>query len=85
MSLEDIELDNVNRIERVLIEKFGKLSNQLNRSIELITTNLKIYEMDKAMLNRINEAMYEASNETDIKAIEINVKHLADTLWDQEV
>lgn len=85
MSLEDIELENLDRIERLLIEKHGKLSNQLTRSIESIRSNLKLYEFDEALLNRINDVMYKATQEEDAKAVELSVKHLADTLWDQEV
>ena len=84
MSLEDIELENVDRIERLLIEKFGKLTSQLTRSIELIRNNLKVYEFDEPLLNRINDVMYKASLSENIKTVEVDIKHLADTLWDQE-
>jgi hypothetical protein len=83
LSLEEIERDNLDRIERLLIDKHGQLSGQLTRSIELIRHNLTKYEIGETILDRINDSMYEVSLLEDIKVAEEEVKHLADTLWDQ--
>lgn len=85
MSLEDIELENVDRIHRLLIRKHDELSNQLVKNIETIKGNLKSFEIDKRLLDRVNEVMYNASLEDDIKVVEANVKYLVDTFWDQGV
>lgn len=83
MSLEDIELENVDRIERLLIQKHGELSNQLMKNIETIKSNLKSFEIDKKLLDRINDVMYNASLTENIEEVEASVRHLAVTFWDQ--
>lgn len=82
MSLEDIELENLNRIERLLIEKHGKLSKRLTRSIGIMREFLEIYEIDESTLDRVNDEMYKASKMDDVKEVEDAVKNLADTFWD---
>lgn len=82
MNIEDIELENVERIERQLIEKHGTLSASLTNSIKTIKTNLKLYSIDEELLNRVNEEMYEAGQEEDIKDVETKIKHLSSTFWD---
>ncbi|MGG0667832.1 hypothetical protein ABE073_04800 [Lederbergia citrisecunda] len=82
MSLEDIELENVERIERLLISKHGNLSAQLVRSINNIKNNLRLYEVDKASLDIVNDVMYRASITDDVKEAEANIKQLSDTFWD---
>lgn len=82
MNLEDIELENVERIERLLLNKHGNLSAQLVRSINSIKSNLRIYEVDKQTLDIVNDVMYKASITDDAKEAETNIKQLADTFWD---
>lgn len=85
MALEDIEIDNIERIERLLENKHGKLSSGLSRSIETLRIELKEYEFDEKLLDRINNVMYAASMSDDIKEIEDSIKHLVSTLWRQEI
>ena len=82
MGGEDLELENVERIERLLIEKHGELSPSLANSIQSIKTNLKLYLVDDALLNRINEDMYQASLLDDIKEAEEIIKNLSSTFWE---
>lgn len=82
MNIEDIELENVERIERQLIEKYGALGASLTNSIKTIKTNLKLYSIDEELLNRVNEEMYEAGQQEDIKDVETKIKHLSSTFWD---
>mgnify|MGYP003527648792 FL=1 len=82
MNIEDIELENVERIERQLIEKFAALPKALSNNIETIKTNLKLYSIDADLVNRVNEEMYNASKLEDIKDIESVVRELTQTFWD---
>ena len=79
---EDIELDNVERIERMLTQKFGSLSTSLSNNIGNIKHNLKTYLIDDTLLEKINEAMYKASNLDDIKQVEHEIRTLSQTFWD---
>lgn len=79
---EDIELDNVERIERMLTQKFGSLSASLTNNIGNIKHNLKTYLIDDILLERINEAMYKTSNLDDIKQVENEIRTLTQTFWD---
>lgn len=82
MNIEDIELENVERIERQLIEKFAALPKALSNNIETIKTNLKLYSIDADLVNRVNEEMYNASKLEDIKDIESVVREFTQTFWD---
>lgn len=82
MSLEDIELENVERIERIMTQKHGELSAQLVRSINNIKNNLKLYEVGNSTLDMINNIMHEASEMDNIKQSESVIKKLSDTFWD---
>lgn len=82
MGLEDIELENVERIERLLVNQHGSLTTQLTRSINNIKNNLRLYEVGKETLDEINGIMYAASLEEDLKVVEMNIKQLSDTFWD---
>lgn len=82
MNIEDIELENVQRIERQLNEKYVALPTSLNNSIGTIKTNLKLYSIDAELVNRVNEEMYKASQLEDLKEVETIIKHLAQTFWD---
>ncbi len=77
-----MELENVERIERQLIQKHGQLSASLTNSFTSIKENLRLYLIDDVLLNRINEEMYAASLLEDIKEVEIKVKQLSSTFWD---
>ena len=77
-----MELENVERIERLLVEKHGNLSASLMNSLNSIKTNLKLYLIDDILLNRINEDMYRASLVDDIKEVENIIKHLNSTFWE---
>ena len=79
---EDLELENVERIERQLIQNFGELSASLTSSIKTIKDNLQKYLIMEAHLNRINEEMYLAGQLEDIKEAEAMIKHLAQTFWE---
>lgn len=82
MNIEDIELENVERIERQLNEKFTSLPLSLNNSISIIKTNLKLYSIDAELVNRVNEEMYQSSQLEDLKEVEKIIKNLAQTFWD---
>ena len=82
MGGEDVELDNVERIERLLIGKYGTLSTSLTNNINTIKTNLRLYLIDKELLDRINEEMYTATLKEDIKEVEEIIKHLTQTFWE---
>ena len=82
MNIEDIELENVERIERQLIEKFAALPKALSNNIETIKTNLKLYSIDADLVNRVNEEMYNASKLEDIKDVESVVREFTQTFWD---
>ena len=79
---EDQELENVERIERLLIEKHGVLSSSLSSSLNSIKTNLKLYLIDDILLNRINEDMYTASLLDEVKEVESIIKNLSHTFWE---
>lgn len=79
---EDIELENVERIERLLIQKHGELSASLSNNIKTIKTNLHLYLIDDVLLNRINEEMYAASLLEDIKEVDAIIRDLTQTFWD---
>lgn len=82
MNIEDIELENVERIERQLIERFAVLPKALSNNIETIKTNLRLYSIDADLVNRVNEEMYNASKLEDIKEVESVVRELTQTFWD---
>lgn len=82
MNIEDIELENVERIERQLIEKFAALPKALSNNLETIKTNLRLYTIDADLINRVNEEMYNASKLEDIKEVESVVRELTQTFWD---
>lgn len=79
---EDLELENVERIERLLVDKHGTLSVSLTNNINTIKTNLRLYLIDDGLLNRINEEMYKASQLDDIKEVESIIRQLTQTFWD---
>lgn len=79
---EDIELENVERIERQLLQNFGELSASVIASINTIKDNLQKYLIMEDHLNRINEEMYLAGQKEDIKEVEAIIKHLSQTFWD---
>lgn len=79
---EDIELDNVERIEQLLIQRHGELSASLTNCINTIKKNLRKYLIDEELLNRINEEMYRANQLADIKEVESVIKHLTQTFWE---
>lgn len=82
MNIEDIELENVERIERQLIERFGALPKALSNNIETIKTNLKLYSIDADLVNRVNEETYNASKMDDLKEVEAAIKELVQTFWE---
>lgn len=78
-----MELDNLERYERVLAEKYGKLSNSLETSISKMKKELELYEIGEELLSRIGHEMYDIIKLDNVKEVEQQVKHLADTFWDQ--
>lgn len=83
MSMEDLEAENVDRIERLLIEKHGKLSAGLTNNIHRIRQELLQFEIDEILLQRVADVMYEASLVNDIKNVEESIKYLSDTFYHQ--
>lgn len=79
---EDLELDNVIRIEGILIREHKSLPTSLTNNINTIKTNLKLYLIDDVLLNRINEEMYKASQLKDLKEVETVVRELTQTFWE---
>lgn len=79
---EDLELDNVIRIEEILIREHKLLPASLTNNINTIKNNLKLYLIDDVLLNRINEEMYKASQLKDLKEVEIVIRELTQTFWD---
>ena len=79
---EDLELDNVIRIEQILIRKHNSLPTSLINNINTIKTNLKLYLIDDVLLNRINEEMYKVSLLEDVKEVETVIRELTQTFWD---
>lgn len=82
-SAEDLEIENLDRYERVLADKHGQLSSSLAGNINRIREDLLTYEIDEKLLARVSDVMYEASEMDDIKSIEYTVKYLVDTFWNQ--
>lgn len=79
---EDLELDNVIRIEEILIREHKSLPTSLTNNINTIKNNLKLYLIDDILLNRINEEMYKASQLKDLKEVETVIRELTQTFWD---
>lgn len=79
---EDLELDNVIRIEEILIREHKTLPTSLTNNINTIKNNLKLYLIDDVLLNRINEEMYKASQLKDLKEVEIVIRELTQTFWE---
>lgn len=79
---EDLELDNVIRIEGILIREHKSLPTSLINNINTIKNNLKLYLIDDVLLNRINEEMYKASQLKDLKEVETVIRELTQTFWD---
>lgn len=79
---EDLELDNVIRIEGILIREHKLLPASLTNNINTIKNNLKLYLIDDILLNRINEEMYKASQLKDLKEVETVIRELAQTFWE---
>lgn len=79
---EDLELDNVIRIEEILIREHKSLPTSLTNNINTIKTNLKMYLIDDVLLNRINEEMYKASQLKDLKEVETVIRELTQTFWE---
>ena len=79
---EDLELDNVIRIEEILIREHKLLPVSLTNNINTIKNNLKLYLIDDVLLNRINEEMYKASQLKDLKEVETVIRELTQTFWD---
>lgn len=83
MSGEDLELENVDRAERLLMNKHGELSTTLVNSFKKIRVNLVEQVVDQKLLDRINDVMYSATLMGDVKDTEDSIKYLADTFWQQ--
>lgn len=79
---EDLELDNVIRIEEILIREHKLLPTSLTNNINTIKNNLKLYLIDDVLLNRINEEMYKASQLKDLKEVEKVIRELTQTFWE---
>lgn len=79
---EDLELDNVIRIEGILIREHKSLPTSLANNINTIKNNLKLYLIDDVLLNRINEEMYKASQLKDLKEVETVIRELTQTFWE---
>lgn len=83
MSLEEIELDNLNRLERQLRRKHGELSRTLENGLGNIRENLELYEIDKRLLDRVNYVLNECLELEDLGEVETSIRHLVDTFWHQ--
>lgn len=83
MNMEDIEIENVDRAERLLTNQYGELPDGLLKNIDKVRQNLVSYDIDEKLLARISDVMYEATLSNDLKVVEVAVKYLADTFWDQ--
>lgn len=83
MSIEDMEIENLDRIERLLAQNHGELSTSLTNNIDKIRQNLVSYEVGHILTERIADEMYQVTKLDDMKDIENNVKYLADTFWQQ--
>lgn len=83
MSMEDIEIENIDRAERLLEEKHGELPKSLTSQLNKIREDLSNYEIGQVLLDRISDVMYNIPTLSDIKKVEQQVKHLSDTFWHQ--
>lgn len=83
MSGEDLEIENVDRAERLLMNKYGDLSMTLVNSFNKIRESLVEYEVDQRLLDRISDVMYSATLVESVKDAELSIKYLADTFWQQ--
>lgn len=84
MSMEDLEIENIDRAERVLNSKYGELSKTLTGWIDKMRQILTEHEIDERLLNRIADTMYDVSLMDNIEDVEAAVKYLNDTFWHQE-
>lgn len=82
--MEDLEIENVDRAERLLIAKYGELSKGLTNGIDKIRQILVESEIGSRLLDRIADVMYKVSLMEDINEVEAAVKYLNDTFWHQE-
>ena len=76
-----MELENVERIEKLLRERF-KFTKLLERSFNNIKHNLRTYEVDERLLERVNNTLYDAHLLDDAKQIEEIVKELSSSFWE---
>lgn len=83
MSMEDLEVENLNRYEKLLTEKHGELPKGLENNINKMRKDLMIYEIGGRVLTRVSDVLYDALEEEDIKVVEQNIKYLADTFWNR--
>lgn len=83
MNLEEVELDNLNRVERQLIRKHGELNRTLENGIDNLRENLELYEIDERLLDRVNYTMNECLEMDDLDGIERSVRELVNTFWNQ--
>lgn len=79
MSIEDIEIENIDRAERLIVEKHGELPKSLENHLNGFRETLMSYEIDEVLLSRISDVMYEVSSLESMKEIEEKVKYLNDT------
>jgi len=81
--MEKIELENLNRIERLLTVEYGELPKGLINNVDRIRQDLLLYEIDDRLLARIADTMHQATLADNIKEAEALVKYLVDTFWQQ--
>lgn len=84
MSMEDLEIENIDRAERLLISKYGELSKTLTGWIDKMRLILAEHEIDERLLKRIADVMYDVSLMDNMADVEIAVKYLNDTFWHQD-
>lgn len=84
MSMEDLEIENIDRAERLLIGKYGELSKTLTGWIDKMRQTLAEHEIDERLLGRIADVMYEVSLMESVEDVEVAVKYLNDTFWHQD-
>lgn len=84
LSGEDLGIENVDRAERLLVEKYGELSKSLSSWLSKMRQILVEHEIDDRLLGRIADVMYEVPLMDNIDDVEVAVKYLNDTFWYQD-
>ena len=79
---EEMLLRRINKFVSFMTEKHGMLSLGLMNSVDKLKLIFKTYEIMYPTFDRTTEIIYWAERHSEIKEVEVKIKHLADHFWD---